>query len=445
LSVPLVNLLEPCVLKSVWHALSRLLFTLPALAVGVLLASSGNPPDVADSTYRLLPLTVMGMGSALCLLYGRVRPLLLLWLVYASLLLLQGPVAHYQRFLALAPGTEVVFHSVSLWLPALFALMALWPEQGRLRRDIGLRVLALAVLLVPFALLAGQDADGMQRLLSDTHWPGLATGLSPLAQLPAWVFVLALALLGWQVRQQPRPTALAAVIGLAVLYLMLPRIFITPLLLVSISIAVMVLMISAVVQESFDLAFRDDLTGLPGRRALNDTLKGLGTNYTLAMVDVDHFKKFNDTHGHDAGDQVLKLVASRLAGVGGGGRAFRYGGEEFTLVFAGGDARSAREAIEQVRVAVADARMQLRNRSQRDGDDHRGQQRRGQGGSGSTVNVTVSIGVADHRAAPSPQAVIKAADKALYAAKAGGRNCVRVHGLRSVSDIVAGKPAASAH
>ena len=428
-------------LKSVWRFFSRLLFTLPALAVGGMLGASGNPLDVADSTYHLLPLTMLGMGSALCLLYGRVRQLLLLWLVYASLWLLQGPVAHYQRFLGLAPGTELVFHSVCVWLPVLFAWMALWPEQGRPRRDIGLRLLAIAVLLLPFVLLAGQDPDGMQRLLSDTHWPGVATGLSPLAQLPGWLFVLALVLLGWRVHRQPRPSVLAAALTLAVLYLMLPRIFISPVALVSVSIALMVLIISAVVQESFDLAFRDDLTGLPGRRALNDTLKQLGQTYTLAMVDVDHFKKFNDTHGHDAGDQVLKLVASRLARVGGGGRAYRYGGEEFTLVFAGADARTAREAIEQVRLAVEQARMQLRNRSLRDGDDRRGQQQRGQGGSGKTVSVTVSIGVADQRAADTPQGVIKTADKALYAAKAGGRNCVRVHGLRSVAEITGSAPA----
>ena len=62
-------------------------------------------------------------------------------------------------------------------------------------------------------------------------------------------------------------------------------------------------------------------------------MAGLGPRYVLAMADVDHFKSFNDTHGHDTGDQVLKLVAARLAQVKGGGRAFRYGGEEFTVLF----------------------------------------------------------------------------------------------------------------
>ena len=85
--------------------------------------------------------------------------------------------------------------------------------------------------------------------------------------------------------------------------------------------------------EGFHMAFRDELTGLPGRRALNEKLQRMGRIYTLAMADVDHFKVFNDTHGHDVGDQVLRMVAAQLRRVSGGGHAYRYGGEEFTLVF----------------------------------------------------------------------------------------------------------------
>jgi diguanylate cyclase (GGDEF)-like protein len=90
-----------------------------------------------------------------------------------------------------------------------------------------------------------------------------------------------------------------------------------------------------VLQDSYRMAFHDELTGLPGRRALNERLMGLDDHYAIAMIDVDHFKLFNDSWGHEVGDQVLKLVASRLQRVGGGGRAYRYGGEEFTIVFAG--------------------------------------------------------------------------------------------------------------
>ena len=78
------------------------------------------------------------------------------------------------------------------------------------------------------------------------------------------------------------------------------------------------MIVAAVVHEAYQMAYRDELTGLPGRRALNDRLERLGRNYVIAMADVDHFKKFNDTHGHDVGDEVLKLVASQLRKVGGG-------------------------------------------------------------------------------------------------------------------------------
>src|SRR2546421_12493897 len=82
------------------------------------------------------------------------------------------------------------------------------------------------------------------------------------------------------------------------------------------------------------MAYQDSLTQLPARRALNEALLRLGSQYTVGMVDVDHFKRINDSHGHDVGDQVLKMVAARLAQVGGGGRAYRYGGEEFAVIFA---------------------------------------------------------------------------------------------------------------
>src|SRR5215475_3125232 len=90
---------------------------------------------------------------------------------------------------------------------------------------------------------------------------------------------------------------------------------------------------AAIVENSYRLAYHDELTLLPGRRAFNEAVMHLEHPFVIAAVDIDHFKSFNDTHGHDTGDQVLKLVAARLAEVGGGGRAFRYGGEEFTVIF----------------------------------------------------------------------------------------------------------------
>lgn len=190
------------------------------------------------------------------------------------------------------------------------------------------------------------------------------------------------------------------------------------------------IMVLAVIQESHNMAFRDDLTGLPSRRALNEQLPGLGSRYAIAMVDVDHFKRFNDTYGHDVGDQVLKMVAGRLLSVTGGGRPFRYGGEEFTVLFPGKTAKEAAPHLERLRQSIADYKMSLRA-DDRPKDDTAGQGRRGVHRSARDVSVTVSIGVAEvspHLSTPAE--VIKAADQALYRAKGGGRNQVCLSGRR---------------
>jgi len=184
------------------------------------------------------------------------------------------------------------------------------------------------------------------------------------------------------------------------------------------------ILIVAVLQESYRMAFRDELTGLPGRRALQEALAALGPVYAIAMVDVDHFKQFNDTHGHDVGDQVLKLVAARLAGVQGGGRAFRYGGEEFAVLFPGATVAQALPQLESVRGAVEQYGMVMRDDDRRADDQPRSGRRAGPTLE-QLLSVTVSIGVAaPGRRARTSVEVMKAADEALYRAKQRGRNRV---------------------
>lgn len=176
-----------------------------------------------------------------------------------------------------------------------------------------------------------------------------------------------------------------------------------------------------VLQESYNMAFRDDLTGLPSRRALNEQLMGLGRRYVLAMLDVDHFKSFNDTYGHDLGDQVLKMVASKIQGVAGGGKAFRYGGEEFTICFPRRQLAEAILHLEDVRKNIAAYELRLRD-SDRPKKASQGKKKRGTQRSGETVSVTISIGVAESGERLTPAEVLKAADEALYRAKRKGRN-----------------------
>ena len=108
-----------------------------------------------------------------------------------------------------------------------------------------------------------------------------------------------------------------------------------------------------------------NLPVFPGRRALETEMTHLGRKFTIAMLDVDHFKKFNDAHGHDTGDDVLKLVASKMTRVGGRAKVYRYGGEEFTVLFKGKYADDAIEYLEELREDIADYKMTLRNQSSR--------------------------------------------------------------------------------
>jgi diguanylate cyclase (GGDEF)-like protein len=181
------------------------------------------------------------------------------------------------------------------------------------------------------------------------------------------------------------------------------------------------IMTIAIVQNTYRMAFRDELTGLPSRRAFNERLLALGHRYTIAFVDVDHFKRVNDTHGHELGDQVLKLVAAMLQRVGGGGRAYRYGGEEFTVVFPGKSLADAVSQLEAVRREVEAYRMTIRAPDRP--RERNGRARRSSGTQAHTLSVTVSIGVAERNARNGTTgAVLQAADKALYRAKSKGRN-----------------------
>jgi len=197
-----------------------------------------------------------------------------------------------------------------------------------------------------------------------------------------------------------------------------------------------------IIESSYLLAYHDELTTLPSRRAFNDAMLRLQEPYSIAVVDIDHFKKFNDTYGHDTGDQVLRLVASNLARVTGGGRAYRCGGEEFNIVFPGKITPEVAGHLEQLRQAVESSEFRMRGNERRQiprGPDRRNQRTRRRASKGQTIrelaiqdsqapaslSVTVSIGVASSAKSRSdPHSVLQAADKALYRAKANGRNRV---------------------
>jgi diguanylate cyclase (GGDEF)-like protein len=185
------------------------------------------------------------------------------------------------------------------------------------------------------------------------------------------------------------------------------------------STAALLMCLYSVIQESWRMAYLDELTGLPARRALREKFQQMSGLYSVAMLDVDHFKRFNDTYGHDTGDAVLQMIAGKVNQVTGGGQPYRYGGEEFSIVFRSKSAKDARLHLEDLRENIASSPFVI-NRSSRRKSDKRTKSKMN-----NSVAVTVSIGVADSNAdISSPWDVLKLSDKALYKAKGRGRNCV---------------------
>lgn len=185
------------------------------------------------------------------------------------------------------------------------------------------------------------------------------------------------------------------------------------------SVAGLVL-IWGIIHNSYLIAYIDELTDLPGRRAMNEAMARLKGNYTISMLDIDHFKKFNDSYGHDVGDQVLRMVATKIAAVHGGGMPYRYGGEEFAVIFPGKDSKAAFPHLSNLRETIDSTKMVLRNHNRPTSKPENTPSRKIPW---QEVHVTISIGVANNDSSlTSATEVLKAADEALYRSKEKGRN-----------------------
>ena len=181
-------------------------------------------------------------------------------------------------------------------------------------------------------------------------------------------------------------------------------------------------------------AYVDELTNVLNRRALNKRLRTLGRKYSIAMIDIDHFKNFNDTYGHAEGDNVLRFIATNFSSEA-ESRVFRYGGEEFTIVFPGIDAKDVFARVEKIRKRVAESVFFIRSPEKIRSKTSR-RQRGERTVHRESVKVTISIGVAsrtwEHK---TPEDVIRESDRSLYEAKENGRNRVVVAGGGGVISV----------
>jgi diguanylate cyclase (GGDEF)-like protein len=335
----------------------------------------------------------------------------------------------------LGPGAAgwTVARAITILLPLNFILIALTEERGFTASSAAPISLFLFLEFVFVGVLYRAAASQPLTLVRGHHlpmvsWPSYVW----LLLLATGVFLLARSLL----IRKPADSALFWSLCAAILsFRFLDSARISTLY----SAAAAAILAASVIENSYLLAYHDELTRLPSRRAWNDALVRLQHPYAIAVVDIDHFKRFNDTYGHDTGDEVLRLVATNLSRVTGGGRAFRCGGEEFAILFLRKNGSEVFDHLEQLRKQVEKSKFRLRGGERRRvarGPERRnkatGQRNRsgvvtGRQGRESTteLSVTVSIGLGWSSGQEAvPNAVLEAADQALYRAKANGRNRV---------------------
>jgi diguanylate cyclase (GGDEF)-like protein len=408
--------------------LTRLLpaIALPVAALWVMFGISALPPGWQALLIETMPVTTLALASLLSIRFNRSRfsfLLLFLTLAWVSQTHLRGQIL---------PATESLLFAALMANSFVFSLLkdrSLFSIHGLLRvavllpQAIAIWYLVTYAPALPMALLKGE-------------WFTLPEALAIFVQLPDSILLGALLInlahmtLSITRNSSVQATFFACQLGLLGIASGYPHAAFVPFMVSSCALMVAL----AIVMDSHDMAYRDELTALPSRRALNQLMLSLGRRYTIAMLDIDHFKKFNDTHGHDIGDEVLQMVAAKIARVGGGGKPFRYGGEEFTIVFPGKTPQQAEQQLEALRAEIENYRMVVRQ-----------DQRRNQSKSASkssrqsrakpikmnppqqTLSVTISIGYATRNPEIKlPEAVIKAADQALYRAKNKGRNCLSI-------------------
>lgn len=403
------------------------------------------PPALRPLGAILVPVAVLAAAALLLEPATHLDPALLNLLVYLPymLLLVAGALAYYfnrSREFACAvlligvywlirtrlqvpldtPVPQAVYALVGTVVPVSLLLQFVATERG-LWTWHSLRLVLLGPLLLLLGMWAYGDDPGTAARLAAWFPPKPLSGYVLSAGASAFFAIALAGMIGWMVLGKMRlesalPGALACVFAALAF-------FQVPLISMVMFSAAGVLIVTGLLQRSYQMAYRDELTGLLGRRALEERFLALGRRYTIALLDVDHFKKFNDTHGHRAGDDALRMVASHLERVGGGGTAYRYGGEEFCIVFPRRNLDECVPHIRELRQTIEDYPLVLRDTEHRPEDSKAGRKKRAAASRSKGLHVTISVGLAEPKEPDdTPETVVKAADEALYEAKGAGRN-----------------------
>ena len=409
--------------------ISTLLITLVFFSVALfLLPWIDGLPEGLKFVRHYLPYPVLIATMLLSLSFNQTRLFFVLYLTAIFLVLILGDIKPPAYFL---PVDQFKFIQL-VFLLYLFAVVFFLysKERGVLTwRGIVRLLLCTALPLFPLWLAGGPSSIGTE-WLSITVFPLEISQKLPLPDIIVASYLVAMLILISSLFFRAGVVessyfSLLTGAGLALYYFpaMAKMEFVF-------TVALLVVLVF-ILRNSFHLAYRDDLTGLQGRRALREQMNKLGSTYSIAMLDIDMFKKFNDRYGHDVGDQALKMVAGHIAKAGGGSKPYRYGGEEFTLVFSGKSVKEIMTCLESLRESISEAGFILRDKKRpkyKSGMNSSGSQKKPAGQTASQerrLKITVSIGVSDsQRSGSTPDEVIRSADKALYRAKKKGRNRV---------------------
>jgi len=396
--------------------LPRILYrlTMPGsllLGIVLVLLRLGVVSESDARVLTLLPIGVFLIGLALCIAFRRSR------LFFAMLAVTLSQTALALVVPRLSPhNAPIVANAIAILLPLNLLALAFLKERGIISPAGRRRLAMIAVQALAVTALCLPALEPVVSLLDRTFMPEELSAWSHLSQPASASFALALLVIMVPLIRRYRAVESSLLWTLVASFMAVRTGSATPEAGLYFAAGGMVLIV-ALLETSYRMAYHDELTQLPSRRALNEALLKLPADYTIAMIDVDHFKRFNDSFGHDAGDQALRLVASRLSHIAGGGRAYRYGGEEFAVVFPGKTAADVVLYLDRMRKVIEQSTFIVRGR------ERRGKRRVGRSARQET-HVTVSIGVAasngEHVA---PADVMRIADKALYRAKARGRNC----------------------
>ena len=183
------------------------------------------------------------------------------------------------------------------------------------------------------------------------------------------------------------------------------------------------ILLTTLIQSSYQRTYRDELTGIPGRLAYEEARAQLGKRYAVAVLSLDQLKSYGNVHGKSVAEQILKLISPKVAAACQGGRVFRVSGEELTVLFPNHSAMEALVPLDNVRKMLESTRLLLRGRD-RVWDNGDGSGRTGK--KDQDLPLTASIGVAEQSAGEAEYSlVIKSAYRALYDAKSIGGNAVK--------------------